>query len=235
MRMKRGIMKARAKKDDFLAKIIHDLKTPATAQIRALELFLASIGDKIPQEDRELIELTLNSCNYMQNLIETFSAVNRLEYEKIHLHYKKFGIKELVEDIIKELKVLFKYHELKISLNSPKEIIINADKLQIKRVIMNILSNSINHAYRGSTVSINISKMKNKLKLEIKNNSPFIKPEILEEIFEKYKTHPTTHTTVGVGLGLYLSKEIIHAHYGCMISKSYSDDINIFGFEMPID
>jgi len=228
-------MRARTKKDEYLEKIIHDLKTPASAQIKALEQFLEKSSGKISQEEKELIELTLNSCNYMQNLIETFSAVNKLEHDKIHLHYTRFKIMELINEIMNELKVLIKYHGLKISVNGSKDIIINADKLQLKRVIENILSNAINHSFKDTEITIDAIEYRGKLKVQIRNSSPHLKPGVLKEIFEKFKTKANAYTGVGTGLGLYLSKEIIHAHFGTMIAESFPDNVNVFGFEIPIE
>ncbi len=228
-------MKTHIKKEEFLAKIIHDLKTPTLAQISALEVFLANSSDKLNENEKELIELTLNSCNYMQNLIETFNIVYKMDFEQIHLNYEKFNIVNLIKEVQNEIKILLKYNKLNIELKSSKEIIVNADKLQIKRVLENILSNAINNSYKNSTIYINVAKTKSSIQLEVKNNSPYIESKILEEIFEKFKSYPSLHKKAGIGLGLYLSKEIINAHYGKMIAKSFEDNINIFGFELPLN
>lgn len=227
-------MRTHAKKDDFITKIIYDLKSPTAAQIKALELFLSTTSNKISSEEKELIELTLNSCNYMQNLIETFSAVYKLEHEQMHLYYSKFNVSELINKIKHDLEILLKYHELKIEINIQEDMIINADKTQIKRVIDNIISNAINHSFKNSTIYLNAFINKNILTVKIQNNSPYIEEDALKDIFEKHKTHSLRRNRVGAGLGLYLSKEIINAHYGQMIAKSYPDDVNILGFEVPI-
>ena len=227
--------KLQEKKDEYVAKIVHDLKTPIYAQISALKSFLNTASEKISQEEQDLIKLTLNSCNYMNKLVEIFNSVNKLNFESIKLNYEKFDIVELTKSLIKELDILTKYYELKILFNSNDKIIVNADKLQIKRVIENMLSNSINYAFKGSCVEINLYTQKNQLIFETKNKSPYIEPNILKEIFKKYKTYSNLYNKNGVGLGLYLSKEIINAHLGSMIAKSSTDNVNVFGFRIPID
>ena len=226
-------MKTQTKKDEFLAKIIHDLKTPTIAQIKALESFLATCTNKISEDERDLIELTLNSCNYMQKLIEIFGSVYKLNFEELSLSYEKFNLINLIQNTINELKILLKYYNLNIEFNFNNDIIVNADKLQIKRVLENLISNAVNYAFKNSTININAELKKGNVTVEIKNNSYFIEPKILKEIFEKFKTYPSNYNKAGVGLGLYLSKEIIHAHFGKMIAKSYPDNINIFGFVIP--
>ena len=221
-------------KEEYIIKIIHDFKTPINAQIKALELFLSTTKSKILQEEKDLIELTLNSCNYMQKLIETFTCVHQLKSTNLILNYEKFDMVELIKSSIKELEILLKFYELDVVFDNKKEIIINADKIQIKRVVENLLSNSINYAYKNTEIKINVDLKNENLIFTIKNKSPYIEPIALKEIFKKYKTQASRFNKHGVGLGLYLSQEIINAHWGEMIAKSNVDETNIFGFAIPI-
>ena len=178
--------------------------------------------------------MTINSCNYVLRLIETFYEAEKLESEPIKLNYQTFDIVSIIKEIISSINLILKYHELKIVLNSIKECKIFADKIQIKKAIENILSNSIKHAYKHSTIEVKVEVVKNNLFFEVKNNSPYIPNSVLNEIFNKYKTSKFQNHSIGSGLTFHLSKEIINAHYGVMIAKSFEDDINIFGFSIPI-
>ncbi len=221
--------------EEYIIKIIHDFKTPINAQIKALELFLSTTKSKITQEEKDLIELTLNSCDYMQKLIDIFTCVHQLKHNNLVLNYEKFDIVKLIQNAINELAILLKFHELDVIFDYKKEVIINADKLQIKRVIENLLSNSINYSYKNTKIKININIKNDNLFFEIKNKSPYIEPAVLNELFKKYKTQASRYNKNSVGLGLYLSQEIINAHFGKMTAKSSIDDINTFGFVIPVE
>ena len=132
-------MKQIARKEEYLAKLMHDLKTPATAQACALESLLKTTTSNFSEEESDLIKLTLNSCNNMKKLIDTFLFVFKLKNQKLVLKYEQFDLVQLVNEVISELKILLKYNELKIKIISNTECIINADKSNIKRVIENIL------------------------------------------------------------------------------------------------
>ena len=227
-------MRQQAKKDEYLSGIIHDFRTPTTAQIKALELFLSTGSEKLTQEERELIELTLNSCNHVQTLIETYNSVEKLEHERIRLNYDKFNIVDLFREILCEFAILSKYYEIDIEFNSPDEIIVNADRNQIKKVINHILTNSLNSSFKKSTIKIELSKYKNEFKAQIKSKGNYIEPKVLKEIFEKNKTYKKNIGKVGFNLGFYLSKEIIAAHFGKMIAQSEDNENNIFGFCIPV-
>ena len=221
------------KKDEYISKIIHDIENPVLAQITALELFLSAIGNKISHDEKDLIELTLNSCRYLYKLVEIFNSVYKLNFEPLKLNYEKFNIVELVEDSIRESRILLKYNELNLEFSCKKEITLNADKTQIKRVIETLFSNSITYAFKNSTIRIELFKTNNKILFEIKNNSPYIEQDVLKDVFNKHKTQ-ALYNKNGIGLGLYLSKEIINAHNGTIIAKSFPEDISIFGFEIPL-
>ena len=221
------------KKDEYIAKIIHDIENPTLAQITALESFLTTAYSKISQEEKDLIELTLNSCKHMYKFIEVFNLVYRLNFEPLKLNYEKFDFVELVQDLIKELEILIKYYELNLELNCEEKIVIYADKIQIKRVVENLLSNSINYAFKNSKIKIVINVYKNKILFKVINNSPYIESETLKEVFDKHKIQ-ALYNKNGVGLGLYLSKEIVNAHGGEMIANSFPDSTCVFGFEVPV-
>ncbi len=227
-------MKTKEKQEDLLAKIIRDIKTPTNAQITALELFLSSACKKINQEEKDLIKLTLNSCVNLQKLIENFHCVHKLNFENLKLKYENFDVIEVINNVLKEFDILIKYSELEVIFNKSREFIIFADKIQIQKAIENILSNSINNAYKNSKIEILISKEKNEFVLKIKNKSPFINQEDLKKIFEKFNANTSSYNKTNLNLGLYLSKEIINAHFGKIIAQSFAQNINILGFSIPL-
>lgn len=232
--MSKTIAKKINDKEEFVVKIIHDLKTPINAQAIALKFFLSAVQNKITQEEKDLINLTLNSCEYMQKLIDVFTSVDKLKNNKLILHYERFNVAELIYSIVNELNVLLKYYELNVVYNVAKDVFVKADKLQIKRVLENLISNGINYAYKNTTIEVDSNIKDNQLVFKLQNKSPYIEPKILKEMFKKYKTNISAYNKNSVGLGLYLSQEIIKAHHGKMIAKSFEDDINVFGFVIPL-
>ena len=154
--------------------IIHDLKTPTIAQIKALESFLVTCSNKISQEEVDLIKLTLSSCNYMHKLIDIFTSVHKLNFEKISLTYENFNIVKLAKDVCFELGILLKYRKLEYEFICPDEIMINADKLQLKRVMENIFSNCINHSFPDSKITVYIFEKNKNLIFKVKNSSLYI-------------------------------------------------------------
>ena len=91
---------------------------------------------------------------------------------------------------------------------------INADRIQIKRVIMNLLSNGIKYAYSNTNLDLKIYNNDSDAFFEFNNESPYIPEEKQKAIFAQYVSYASAHKELGIGLGLYASKKIIEGHYG---------------------
>jgi len=227
-------MKSPLLTDEYFAYIMHDLKFPAMAQVCALKSLLNNSKVKFDSDEKDLIELTLNSCNYMKKLIDIFNSIYKLNTDKLVLNFTKFNISELIVEVTNEINILLKYNNLKLEMSLDDSIVLNADKFYIKYAIENIISNCIRNAYRNTIIKINVSLFKNQMIFEVKTNSKCFDEYVFKEIFNKSKKYAAQFRRSGIGLGMYLSKEIIHAHFGKMIIKSYNDDVNALGFYLPI-
>ncbi len=221
-------------KETYIATLTHDLKVPTLAQIRSLELLLnGSLGELTP-EQKEISQLTLDSCNYMLDMISTILSTYRYEDNGIELDHTEFDIVELTTEVCKEVDYFARDKHIVVIIKPHLGSgIIRADKMQIKRVIMNLLSNSIAYAKENSNVLIEIIQNSNGMtEYLIKNTSTYIPPAVMKDLFSKYVTHKSKYNKVGIGLGLYLSRQIIEKHGGSMIAQSNPKDENIFGFKL---
>ena len=223
-------------KQSFLANLVHDLKTPTNAQINTLRMLNDETFGSLNSEQRKMITLTHESCRYMSDLIGTIMETYNHDNGEVHLHKNNFDIIELINEINEELKSLYKYNHQKIEFNKNDCTccIINADKLQIKRVILNLLSNAITYGFKNSIITISLILQKNKIEIIVKNISKQIPEKELKTIFDRYKkTQFARYNKTGNGLGLYLSKKIVELHKGNIYAKSFNDGTCIFGFDIP--
>jgi signal transduction histidine kinase len=129
---------------------------------------------------------------------------------------------------------LAKDKDIKIILvNNAEKETVWGDSVQLRRVVMNLLSNSIKYAYPKTELKINIYNEGNYTCFKFENKSPYLPPEKQEKIFARYISFSKNNT--GIGLGLYASKKIIEAYDGIIFVESYLDERNIFGFKIPND
>lgn len=222
-------------KNTFIATITHDLKTPTVAQIKALDLLLNESFGPLTDSQKEIILQTKNSCNYMSNLIFLIIDTYMHENGRVQINKEEFDIKILIEDTINEIKNLLIEKQQNITIISKvNPNFVYGDKFQIKRVIINLVSNAINHGYEKTNIEILLDENDDSTTLIVKNHSNQISQNELEHIFDKYKQIENQRfKKASSGLGLYLSRKIIDAHFGKMIAKSTEDDISYFGFSIP--
>lgn len=225
---------AEKNKQSFLATLVHDLKTPTNAQINTLKLLKNGTFGQLTTEQYHMIELTHDSCRYMSDLIGTIMETYNCDYGNIHLQKSEFDISELITELCESVKTLAMYNHQQIKFSMNQSCSIYADKLQIKRVLQNLLSNAITYGFKHTVIEINLITNKNSIEISIKNISKQIPGNELATIFDKFtKTKFSHFNTSGTGLGLYLSKQIISLHNGKIYAKSLEDGTCIFGFRIP--
>ncbi len=227
--------KLQAQRETFVASLGHDLKNPTIAQIRGLELMLKGSFGEINKEQKEILEMILDSCRYMNGMLASLLTTYKNEGGSVKLHFEEFSLPELVNECVSEMIYVAKDKgviiEIKDCFNKNS---INADRIQIKRVIMNLLSNGIKYAYSNTKLDLKIYNNNSDAFFEFNNQSPYIPEEKQKAIFAQYVSYASAHNELGIGLGLYASKKIIEAHNGSIYVQSYNDNRNSFGFRIPI-
>ena len=222
-------------RETYVATLTHDLKTPTIAQIKALDILLSQDLGSLTKDQKDLLKMTKDSCEYMYDMISTLLSTYKYENGDYKLNYEDCNINDLISESCDELETLLQEKNIKVHIaNLHQNQIIQCDKIQIKRVIINILSNAIYYAYENSEILLTIESQQRDFVVKIENSSHYINPTLMANIFKKYVSHADKFNKIGAGLGLYLAKQIIDAHKGQIIAESFEDNRNIFGFKLPV-
>lgn len=224
-----------SQKETLVATLTHDLKTPTTAQTNAMKLLLNESMGPLNEDQKEMVQLALNSNIYMSHMISTILATFKAENGESTLKYEEFDFIELVNSTCKEVSNLAMTKNQNLILKTEmKNSIIFADKLQIKRAVMNLISNAITYGFDNTDIEIKIEDTDEKAVCNVINHARFIPPDKINEIFAKFQTSPgAKFNKASTGLGLFLSKQIITAHKGEIHAGSTQDEICTFGFSIP--
>ena len=228
--------KLEEEKEAFIATLTHDLKTPTNAQIRMIKLLINGAFGKLNDEQTSMLELTKSSCEYMFDLISTIVDTYRCDFKKMPISPEKFDIVDLVYSVIEETSVLFEEKIQKITVDFPSKMLeIEADRLQLKRVIFNLLSNSNIYGLEKSDIKVSLLIDGEDLVFRVENKGNPISKNDLSVVFDKCsQTAMSKKNKVSSGLGLYLSKSIIELHKGTVFAQSNKDGVFVFGFEIPL-
>ena len=221
-------------KKGFIEILNHDLKTPIIAQIRALELMLKGNFGMLNNEQSEIVQLTLESCNHMYEMVSTLISNYKFDNEELKLHYSYFDIISLIEENIKKMEQELLSSNIKIVI-IPKvtNSFITADFIRIEKVVQTLLFNSVNSAFKNSIIKVYVSDRNKMLSVKIENHSCHISQDKIRQLFATHTYHSNKFHKIGTGIGLYFVKKIVEKHDGQIIAESFIDQRNILGFKIP--
>ena len=213
--------------------VTHDLKTPIYAEICALEL-LNKKRDKIDCIQTEIISDILSAAKYMKNLVENITQKYKVENENLVLQKTQCSLKDIVISCIEDTKYLFEEKFIRYILNcSAKNLYAYMDELEIKRVVHNLIINTIEHGIAKSKVIMDIKESEKFLIFSITNFGTGLEIKNSDDIFLKYVSYADKHKKVNSGLGLYIAKKIIDAHCGKIKVESEANKYVKFTFSIP--
>lgn len=202
------------RKNDFIAMVSHELKTPLTSLKAYVQILISRAGNN--QDDYTVQALTKaeQQINKMNNLIKGFLDVARLEAGKINLNIEIFDISELIKEVVSDATEIMSSHEL---IFQPCETaIVHADKDKIGQVLTNFLSNAVKYSAHGKQIFVTCRQSQGMIQVSVRDQGIGIKDQDIDKLFNRFYRIENTNTKTisGFGIGLYLCAEIIKRHNG---------------------
>ena len=218
----------------YVATLTHDLKSPATAQINMLNLLLNGHFGALNPKQYEMLKMTCSSAKYMSNLVGSVLTFYKYSSNSIVLSKSNFDLVSLINSVIKQNELLISDKNMKVRFNCINPIcMVNGDKLQIERVLINLFTNAVTYGFENTDIIINLKYIDGIVNFSISNKSHFIPQKELKNIFNMFsKTVNSRRNNVSTGLGLYASKQIIAKHGWEIYANSTPDGTCTFGFRL---
>jgi len=196
-------------RENFISTISHDLKIPVIAQMRALELLSDGSLGKLNSEQQEMIDLTLDSCRSIYDMLGAIIASYKYENREVPLNKSIISIEEIFKSILLGLKNILEAKNININLKlSANELF--ADKKQIKKAINNLLEYCLYSAQNNSLIAIKTEKYRENFQILIK----FCPINTSSNKFENFSNGTNSLDKIGNKLNFYLAKQIIDSHNG---------------------
>ncbi len=203
-------------KEDFLATLVHDLKTPLIGADKTLELLMdGTIGD-IDKSQSEVLTMLRRSNQGILRMVQNLIEVNRYDFSKPDLALESAFAFDIAADCVEELSVLANQRNIELTVELPRNHgSVTADVFAIRRVILNLLDNAIKFTPQGGSIQIWGEETPNVVSIFVKDSGIGVSEEELPFMFERFwRSQKGKGQAVGTGLGLYLCKQIMDAHEG---------------------
>jgi PAS domain S-box-containing protein len=233
------LQRAVESRDEFLSIASHELRTPLTAlklQNQLLERHLKRLaaGEGLPAENaKEVAELTKRQVNQLTHLVDDMLDVSRIATGRLQLEFSETDISGLVNDVKMSFLQQFQNVGIIVTTNIEPSLKAHCDPHRIEQVISNLISNAIKYG-RGAPIEIVAQERDSKIEIQISDRGPGIEPKDQQRIFERFERAVPASEISGLGLGLFISRQITNAHGGQLRVRSQLGEGATFTVELPV-
>jgi len=214
-----------AERDEFIAIAAHELKTPITSLRLAVQLLRREAARGTPPDDakiRDSLVTVESQSQRLGRLVTELLETVRLREGRLTLDTHQVDVSELVTRAVRDAQATTSRH--KIALDSPPRLRAQLDAVRFLQVVSNLLDNAIKFSPDGGRIEVVLSSPKRgALRLAVRDHGIGITPEDRPHIFERFYQSQPSDQRAGLGLGLYVSREIVEGHGG-RIEAEFPDD-----------
>jgi len=220
-------------KSEFIATASHELRTPLTSVQMGVHLLLeGALGDLTDQQN-EVLQACRQDCERLDKLMRDLLDLSKIEAGESQPQLAAISARDLLTTAVEELRPKVEAKDLRLSVDAPVDLPwVLIDRLQIERVISNLVINALRHTKNGE-IKINAEQRDNHVAISIGDTGSGIPTEYLPHIFDKFVQVPDAPTG-GAGLGLTISKSIVEAHGGQISVQSQVGRGSTFTFTLPL-
>ena len=221
-------------KDDFLSMASHELKTPITSLKIFIDLQRQQLKKKNASKAAYFNERIQDQADRLKELANDLLDVSRIQTNKLRFTMEDFDIASVINDTVEDLQGTTQRHEIFVKGVVAQEV--RGDRYRIYQVLVNLLLNAIKYSPAGKKIFVQAKRNGKSIVVSVRDFGIGISRSQQDKIFDKlYQVEePQVKTFPGLGLGLYISKEIVERHKGKIWVKSVKGKGSTFFFSLPL-
>jgi PAS domain S-box-containing protein len=227
-------------KDEFLSHVSHELRSPLTAIKQFTTILSGGLAGELNKEQGEYLQIVLKNIRQLQSMIDDLLEVTRLETGKLTVERESVSVSDAVTDTLDTLQVTARAKGVALSSDVPRDLPqAYADGTRLRQILINLIENAIKFSADGDAVRIQarvLPQNPHELLFEVSDTGCGISPEIAEIIFERlYQVSERTQASrKGLGLGLYICKELVTRQGGQISVTRQQPKGSVFSFTLPV-
>ena len=233
-------------KTQFLSMASHELRTPLTAvsgfvQIARRRMTRMAGADDIPQPWRdeahksdETLEMANRQAKKLARLIDELLDVSRLQQGRVEMRLSEIDLADVVREVAERMRLLSKGHEIEAKIEGAVPIV--ADRDRIEQVFENLVGNAIKYSPESGHIDVSLRVNGNSATVSVRDQGIGVAPGEVEKIFGLFYRSPDPRAdhVGGLGLGLYISREIVSRHHGRLWAERNADAGTTFHVTLPL-
>jgi signal transduction histidine kinase len=219
--------------NDFVATVSHELRTPL-GFIKGYATTLLRQDTRWDDETaREFLTIIDEEADRLRELIDNLLDSSRLQSGTLHMEFQPLRLDTMIKDLPLRARSFDENLEVEINIAEP-DLKVQGDPTRLAQVFDNLISNAVKYA-PGSKLTIDLTAVDNSARISFHDNGPGIPQNHLGQIFSRfYRVPDQTRSIRGTGLGLYICRQIIHAHGGEITAESSPGEGTTFRIDLPL-
>jgi signal transduction histidine kinase len=221
-------------REDFVATLTHDLKTPVLATNRAVQFLLDGDFGAVTAEQKEVLETMLQSNTALYSLVQTLLDVYRFDSGVKELKISNCNLAGMIMQMVTEIMPLAQEKGVSLTATVPGNAEdVSCDDAEIRRVFQNLIDNSLKYTSTGGVIKVTMTQENGTTEISVADTGKGIPTENLPKLFQRFwQAGSTGRYYASTGLGLYLSRRIIEAHNGRIRCESTVGKGSTFYFSL---
>lgn len=220
-------------RDEFLSIASHELKTPLTSLKLQSQMFKRQLEKNerdafAPERIRRFMNEAENQVSRLTRLVDDMLDISRIRTGRLSISPEKVEISSVVKDVVEKMKP----HFTSLEVGEFDEGEVHCDRLRIDQVLTNILNNALKYG-KGRPVKIDLRQKNDFMSISVTDQGMGIPDHFKDKIFSRFQRAVPASEVSGLGLGLYISKQIIEAHQGRISVDSELDKGSCFTVQIP--
>ncbi|HEX8910315.1 MAG TPA: ATP-binding protein [Anaeromyxobacteraceae bacterium] len=220
-------------RNDLVATVAHEFRTPLTSLQMAVHMCAEEAAGPLSDAQKVLMAGARKDCDRLQTTVDEILDLSRIESGDVLLDARRLDARDLISQAVTAAGPPARAAGVELELDAPgSSLPVLADPERVKIVLSNLLGNAVRYTTPPGRVRARVTREGRSVRFEVSDRGPGVPPRYQEQIFERFFRVPGAKGG-GVGLGLYISREIVRAHGGAMGVESQDGRGSTFWFTLP--
>ncbi|MFJ2690478.1 ATP-binding protein [Pseudomonas sp. NPDC087336] len=225
-------------RDDFMSIVAHEVRTPLNGliletQLRKMHLARDNAAAFTLDKMHAMVDRDERQIKSLIRLIEDMLDVSRIRTGKLSIRPTHFDLAALVRGLLHNFAQQIEAAEASVSLDAEQPVMGDWDEFRIEQVISNLLTNALRYGAK-SPISLKVYSENNEARVEVRDYGIGISEENQQRIFQQFERVSANHVAAGLGLGLFISEQIVAAHGGTITVESRIGEGALFRVCLPL-
>ena len=206
------ISKVDSLRNDLIANVSHDLRTPLT-MIKAYAEMIRDLSGDNPKKRNEHLGVIIDETDRLSALVSSMLELSKLQSKTVDMSISEFSIDDFISSVLQRYKILEEQSGFEFIHESQGDTVCIGDEARLEQVMYNFINNAVNYSGESRKIIIRTTNLPSAVKVEVIDFGTGIAKEKLPMIFDRYyRDERTKRDIVGTGLGLSIVKEILRLH-----------------------